>query len=179
MEAWAQDPQLLLPKEVLLQANVAAVQAIGPAYLQQHLEQQQIDELTAAVEALKEADTIGLVRWNGASTLEHQLAEAKERKAKAHAKLAEALVRMHAVMLASAEAISPGLVLRPPQPAQRRLDRATILGPMQHAAQLLSNTQPRETLPRCLATANAHGAPHDARCARDGRACERVSSGCV
>ena len=56
MEAWAQDPQLLLPKEVLLQANVAAVQAIGPAYLQQHLEQQQIDELTKAVEALKDDD---------------------------------------------------------------------------------------------------------------------------
>ena len=80
-----------------------------PAYLRVHLEQQQIDELTAAVEALKEADTIGLVRWNGASTLEHQLAEAKTRKAKTDAKLVEGLARIKAIMLKSAEAISPGL----------------------------------------------------------------------
>ena len=39
-----------------MQANVAAIQAIGPLYLQQHLEQKQIDELTKAVEALKEGD---------------------------------------------------------------------------------------------------------------------------
>ena len=31
MAAWARDPQQLLPKAVLLQANIAAVQAIGPA----------------------------------------------------------------------------------------------------------------------------------------------------
>ena len=54
MAAWARDSQQLLPKAVLLQANIAAVQAIGPAYLQAHLEQQQIDELTKAVEALEE-----------------------------------------------------------------------------------------------------------------------------
>ena len=103
MAAWARDPQQLLPKAVLLQANMAAVQAIGPAYLQAHLEQQQIDELTKAVEALKEADIAQRTR------VEHQLAEAKKRKAKADAKLKEALDRIHAVMLASAEAISPGL----------------------------------------------------------------------
>ena len=104
MAAWARDPQQLLPKAVLLQANMAAVRAIGPAYLQAHLEQQQIDELTKAVEALKEADNI-LQR----TKVEHQLAEAKKRKAKADAKLAEALARIHSIMLASAEAISPGL----------------------------------------------------------------------
>ena len=103
MAAWARDPQQLLPKAVLLQANMAAVQAIGPAYLQVHLEQQQIDELTAAVEALKDADIADRTR------AEHELAEAKKRKAKADAKLKEALDRIHAVMLASAEAISPGL----------------------------------------------------------------------
>ena len=43
MAAWARDAQQLLPKAVLLQTNMAAVQAIGPAYLQAHLEQQQID----------------------------------------------------------------------------------------------------------------------------------------
>ena len=37
MAAWARDPQQLLPKAVLLQANMAAVQAIDPAYLQAHL----------------------------------------------------------------------------------------------------------------------------------------------
>ena len=103
MAAWARDPQQLLPKAVLLQANMAAVQAIGPAYLQAHLEQRQIDELTKAVEALKEADIAQRTR------VEHQLAEAKKRKAKADAKLKEALDRIHAVMLKSAEAISPGL----------------------------------------------------------------------
>ena len=41
--------------------------------------------------------------------VEFQLAEAKKRKAKTDAKLKEALDRIHAVMLASAEAISPGL----------------------------------------------------------------------
>ena len=103
MAAWARDPQQLLPKAVLLQANMAAVQAIGPAYLQAHLEQRQIDELTKALEALKDADMVDRTR------VEYQLAEAKKRKAKADAKLAEALARIHAVMLASAEAISPGL----------------------------------------------------------------------
>ena len=104
MAAWARDPQQLLPKAVLLQANMAAVQAIGPAYLQAHLEQQQIDELTKAVEALKETDNI-----SQRTMAEHQLAEAKKRKAKVDAKLAEALARIRAVMLESAEAISPGL----------------------------------------------------------------------
>ena len=104
MEAWAQDPQLLLPKEVLLQANVAAVQAIGPAYLQQHLEQQQIDELTKAVEALKD-DDISVV-----SRVQHQLDGARERKKKTDEKLADAMARVNAIKLASAEAISPGLV---------------------------------------------------------------------
>ena len=103
MAAWARDPQQLLPKAVLLQANMAAVQAIGPAYLQAHLEQRQIDELTKAVEALKDGET------SQRTKVEHQLAEAKKRKAKADAKLAEALARIHTVMLASAEAISPGL----------------------------------------------------------------------
>ncbi len=105
MAAWARDPQQLLPKAVLLQANMAAVQAIGPAYLQAHLEQQQIDELTKALEGLKETDDI-LQR----TRVEHQLAEAKKRKAKADAKLKEALERINSVMLESAEAISPGLV---------------------------------------------------------------------
>ena len=103
MATWARDPQKLLPKAVLLQANMAAVQAIGPAYLQAHLEQQQIDELTKAVEALKEADISARTR------VEHQLAEARKRKAKTDAKLAEGFARINAVMLASAEAISPGL----------------------------------------------------------------------
>ena len=104
MSAWAREPQQLLPKAVLLQANVAAVQAIGPAYLQQHLEQQQIDELTKAVEALEEADNI-----SQRTRAEYQLAEAVKRKEKADAKLAEALAHINAVKLASAEAISPGL----------------------------------------------------------------------
>ena len=103
MAAWARDPQQLLPKAVLLQANMAAVQAIGPAYLQVHLEQRQIDELTAALEALKDGTISQRTR------VEYQLAEAKKRKAKADAKLAEALARIHTVMLKSAEAISPGL----------------------------------------------------------------------
>ena len=58
MKEWARDPQKLLPKAVLLQTNVAAIQAIGPLYLPQHLEQKQVDELTKAVEALKEGDII-------------------------------------------------------------------------------------------------------------------------
>ena len=103
MAAWARDPQQLLPKAVLLQANMAAVQAIGPAYLQVLLEQQKIDELTKAVEALEDADVAFRTK------AEYQLAEAKKRKAKADAKLKEALDRIKAVMLASAEAISPGL----------------------------------------------------------------------
>ena len=103
MAAWARDPQQLLPKAVLLQANMAAVRAIGPAYHQQLLEQQHIDELTKAVEAVKDGDVYQRTR------VEHQLAGAKERKAKVDAKLAEALDRFDAVMLASAEAISPGL----------------------------------------------------------------------
>ena len=104
MAAWARDPQQLLPKAVLLQTNMAAVQAIGHAYHQQLLEQQQVDELTDALKALKETDTI-LQR----TRVEHQLAEAKQRKAKADTKLKEALDSIHAIMLASAEAISPGL----------------------------------------------------------------------
>ena len=103
MAAWARDPQQLLPKAVLLQANMAAVQAIGPAYLQAHLEQQQIDELTKALEALKD----GVVSLR--TRVEYRLAEAKKRKARADAKLAEALDRIRAVMIKSAEAISPGL----------------------------------------------------------------------
>ena len=103
MAAWARDPQQLLPKAVLLQANMAAVRAIGPAYHQQLLEQQHIDELTKAVEAVKEADVAFRTR------AEHQLAEAKKRKAKADAKLKDALDRIKAIMLESAEAISPGL----------------------------------------------------------------------
>ena len=103
MAAWARDQQQLLPKAVLLQANMAAVQAIGPAYLQAHLEQRQIDELTKAVEAFKDGDICDRTH------VEQQLAEAKKRKAKADAKLAEAVARIHTVMLLSAEAISPGL----------------------------------------------------------------------
>ena len=49
--------------------------------------------------------------------------------------------------------------------------RATILGPM---LLLSHDTQPRETLPRCLATPTEHGALG----ARDGRACELTVS-CV
>ena len=82
---------------------MAAVQAIGPAYLQVLIEQQQIDELTKALEALKEGTVLQHTK------VEHQLAEAKKRKAKADAKLAEAVARINTVMLASAEAISPGL----------------------------------------------------------------------
>ena len=103
MATWARNPQQLLPKAVLLQANVVAVQAIGPAYLQQHLEQQQIDELTKAVEALKEADLCDRTK------AEYQLAEAIKRKEKVDAKLAEALAHVDSVKLASAKAISPGL----------------------------------------------------------------------
>jgi hypothetical protein len=103
MKEWARDPQRLLPKAVLLQANVAAIQAIGPLYLQQHLEQKQIDELTKAVEALKEGDVSAL------TMTEHQLAEAIERKEKVVARLAEAVAHVDSVKLASAEAISPGL----------------------------------------------------------------------
>ena len=103
MAAWARDPKRLLPTALLLQANMAAIQAIGPAYLQQQLEQKQIDELTEAVEALKDADIMNRTR------VEYQLAEAKERKKKVDAKLAEPVARIEAVKLASAEAISPGL----------------------------------------------------------------------
>ena len=103
MAAWARDPQQLLPTAVLLQANMAAIQAIGPAYLQQQVEQQQIDELTKAVEALKGADIMNRTR------VEYQLAEAIQRKKKVDAKLAEPVARIEAVKLASAEAISPGL----------------------------------------------------------------------
>jgi hypothetical protein len=103
MAAWARDPQQLLPTAVLLQANMAAIQAIGPAFLQQQLEQKQVDELTEAVEALKDADIMNRTR------VEYQLAEAKERKKKVDAKLAEPVARIEAVKLASAEAISPGL----------------------------------------------------------------------
>ena len=103
MSTWASNPQQLLPKAVLLQSNVAAVRAIGPAYLQQHLEQQQIDELTKAVVALKEANISQRTR------AEYQLAEAESRKKKVDLKLVQAVARIDAVRLASAEAISPGL----------------------------------------------------------------------
>ena len=103
MAAWARDPQQLLPKAVLLQTNMAAVQAIGPAYLQQHLEQQQIDELTKAVEATKEADIATHTE------VEYHLAGAVARKQKADAKLTQALAHINDVKLASAEAISHGL----------------------------------------------------------------------
>ena len=103
MATWARNPQQLLPKAVLLQANIAAIQAIGPAYLQQCLEQQKIDELKEAVEVLKEADLFLRTR------AEYQLAEAIKRKEKAVAKLAEAMARIETVKLTSAEAISPGL----------------------------------------------------------------------
>jgi len=76
MKLWARDPQKLLPKAVLLQANMAAVQAIGPLYLQQHLEQQQIDELTKAAVALKEGEVFDLTK------VEYQLAEAKRKSAR-------------------------------------------------------------------------------------------------
>ena len=101
MAAWARDPQQLLPKAVLLQTNMAAVQAIGPAYLQQHLEQQQIDELTKAVEATKDIATH--------TEVEYHLAGAVARKQKADAKLTQALAHINDVKLASAEAISHGL----------------------------------------------------------------------
>ena len=104
MATWACNPQQLLPKAVLLQSNVAAVRAIGPAYLQQTLEQQQIDELTKAVVALKEADNISQL-----TRAEYQLAEAEARKKKVDLKLAQALARVDSVKLTSAEAISPGL----------------------------------------------------------------------
>ena len=103
MAAWARDPEQLLPKDVLLQANMAAVQAIGPAYLQQCLEQQKIDELTEAVKVLEEADVFLHTR------AKYQLAEALKRKEKVDTKLAEAVARVGSVKLASAEAISPGL----------------------------------------------------------------------
>jgi hypothetical protein len=103
MKEWARDPRKLLPKAVLLQANMAAVQAIGPAYLQQHLEQQQIDELTKAAEALKEGDVLDLTK------VEYQLAEAMKRKKKVDTKLADAVAHVKTIQLASAEAISPGL----------------------------------------------------------------------
>ena len=103
MEGWSHDALKLLPKAVLLQVNMAAVQAIGPAYLQVILEQQQIDELTMAVEALKEADL-----WQRTKT-EYQLAEAVKRKEKADTKLAKAVAHINAIKLASAEAISPSL----------------------------------------------------------------------
>ena len=103
MKLWARDPQKLLPKAVLLQANMAAVQAIGPLYLQQHLEQQQIDELTKAADALKEGDVSQLTK------VEYQLAEAMKRKKKVDTKLAQAVAHVDSVKLASAEAISPGL----------------------------------------------------------------------
>ena len=103
MATWARNPQQLLPKAVLLQANIAAIQAIGPAYLQQCLEQQKIDELKEAVEVLKEADLFLRTR------AEYQLAEAVKRKQKVDAKLTEAMARIETVKLASAEAISPGL----------------------------------------------------------------------
>ena len=104
MKEWARNPRKLLPKAVLLQANMAAVQAIGPAYLQQHLEQQQIDELTKAAEVLKDAEDI-----SDLTKVEYQLAEAKDRKEKTDNKLAQAVAHVNAVKLASAEAISPGL----------------------------------------------------------------------
>jgi len=103
MKEWARNPRKLLPKAVLLQANVAAVQAIGPLYLQQHLEQQQIDELRKAVKALKKGDVADLTK------VEYQLAEAMKGKDKVDAKLADAVAHVNAVKLASAEAISPGL----------------------------------------------------------------------
>ena len=64
---------------------------------------EKIDELTEAVQALKDADIMNRTR------VEYQLAEAKERKKKVDARLAEPVARIEAVKLASAEAISPGL----------------------------------------------------------------------
>ena len=76
-----------------------SVDIVGPFSRNKDYTLPQIDELTKAVEALKEANIMQRTK------VEHQLAEAKERKAKTDAKLAEALARIHAVMLASAEAM--------------------------------------------------------------------------
>ena len=113
MKEWARNPRKLLPKAVLLQANVAAVQAIGPLYLQQHLEQQQIDELRKAVKALKKGDVADLTK------VEYQLAEAMKGKDKVDAKLADAVAHVNAVKLASAEAISPALRATPKSTPRR------------------------------------------------------------
>ena len=61
MRAWSQSSDALLPKPVLLSANVAAVQAIGPCYLAVHNEKKQVEELQASFEALKEADVMLLI----------------------------------------------------------------------------------------------------------------------
>ena len=103
MNEWSEKADALLPKQVVLSTSTAAVQAIGPCYLAVHKERKQIDQLKASLEALKDADL------SYRTKVEYQLAEAAKREQTANEKLDAAVARVDAVMLSSAEAISPGL----------------------------------------------------------------------
>ena len=103
MEQWSQDRSQLLPKQVILQANVAAIQALGPAFRQRQLEQRKIEELEKSLKALEGAEL------SQRTKLDHKIAEAKEQQWKHEEHLKAAVSRVDAIMLESAEAISPGL----------------------------------------------------------------------
>ena len=82
MHLWAQDPASLLPKPVLLQRNVAALQHVGPCFVERRHEQQQVDELEKSLRALPDDANIG-----PRTRIEHQLATAKKRLESASAAL--------------------------------------------------------------------------------------------
>ena len=104
MAKWASDAKQLLPKQVLQQVNVAAVQQIGPCNKAFRHEKQQIDELEASLKALPEDANKAF-----SSRIEYQLARAKERRQQAEAKLDASFEHLDAIRLTSAAAISPGL----------------------------------------------------------------------
>ena len=105
LRKWSRDSLALLPKSVLLNANMAVVQEIGPCYLAFHNEQKQIAELKASLESMQ--DNAIDVR----SKVEFQIAETTKSCHKAEEKLKQALERVDTIRLASAAAISPGLAM--------------------------------------------------------------------
>jgi len=103
MKEWAESADALLPKQVLLNTSTAAIQALAPCYLAHHKERKQVEELKAALEALKDAGI------NQRTRVEYQLAEAEKREKKAGDELTAAEARVGTVTLEAAAAISPGL----------------------------------------------------------------------
>ena len=107
MEQWASDGCVALPKPVLLQANLAALQSIGPRVMNRRRQQQQVTDLEAALKACGGGADVGGGRAKSMAV--HQLTEAKKRLQQAEAALEDAVDHVEAMQLASSEEISPDL----------------------------------------------------------------------